>query len=88
MTGDPGGWQPTRRTDAYDLALAALLGVSAGASLYIGGDAALFGPRSDYWRPAGILLTAICLAPLAVRRRFPLGALAVTIAAFVPLELL
>ena len=22
MTGDPGGWQPTRRSDAYDLALA------------------------------------------------------------------
>ena len=88
MTGVPGEWQPTRRSDVFDLALAGLLGVAAGVSLYIGGDAALFGSMSDYWRPAGVALTALCIAPLAVRRRFPLVALATTTATFVPLDVL
>jgi signal transduction histidine kinase len=81
-------WRPTRRSDLLDAALTAVLGVAAGVSLYIGGDAALFGSMADYWRPAGVALTVLCVAPLVVRRRFPLAVLAVMTAAFVPLRVL
>ncbi len=81
-------WRPNRRSDVLDAALTAVLGVAAGASLYIGGHAALFGTMSDYWRPAGIALTVLCVAPLLVRRRFPLAVLGVITTAFVPLTVL
>jgi signal transduction histidine kinase len=84
-TGDP-GWRPSRRTDTFDLALTAVLAAATWLSLHIGGDQALFGPMSDYWRPGGIALAVLCVAPLAVRRRFPLAVLTVMTAAFVPLR--
>src|SRR5688500_17684326 len=85
---DPAGWQPTRRSDLFDLALAAVLGVAAAVSLHIGGAPVLFASTPDSWRPAGIARVTLCIAPLAVRRRFPLTVLAVTTAAFLPVQVL
>jgi signal transduction histidine kinase len=83
---DDPGWRASRRTDAFDVALTAVLAAATWLSLHIGGDPALFGPISDYWRPGGIALAVLCVAPLAVRRRFPLAVLTVMTAAFVPLR--
>jgi signal transduction histidine kinase len=82
-------WQPTRRSDLADLALAVALGAGAALSLYIGGDENLVGPElADYDRPAGIALVALIIAPLVVRRRFPLTVLAATSVAYIPFTLL
>jgi signal transduction histidine kinase len=93
MTGDrargaAADWRPTRRSDTFDAALALMAGAAGAISLLIGGDPAQYGDMADYWRPAGIALTALCVAPLAVRRRLPLLVLAVMTAAYVPLRVL
>jgi signal transduction histidine kinase len=81
-------WRPTRRSDAFDIGLAALLGATAGVSLHVGGDSTIFPPdMADYHRPLGIAVLALIVAPLAVRRRFPLAALGVATAAYVPFAL-
>jgi signal transduction histidine kinase len=81
-------WRPTRRSDAFDVGLAALLGATAGVSLHVGGDSTIFPPdMADYHRPLGIAVVALIVGPLAVRRRFPLAALGVATAAYVPFAL-
>jgi len=90
-TGTFGGmvsrWQPTRRSDVFDVALAALLGALAGVSLYVGGDEALTGDLADYSRALGVVTIVVLHLAVAVRRRFPLSALLVGTAAFAPLRL-
>ncbi|HEY8525945.1 MAG TPA: sensor histidine kinase [Acidimicrobiales bacterium] len=81
-------WQPTRRSDAADVALTAVLGATAAVSLHIGGDPLIVpAEMADYHRPLGIAVVTLIVAPLAVRRRFPLTVLAVVTAAYVPLSL-
>jgi signal transduction histidine kinase len=80
-------WQPTTKSDAFDVALAALLSASAATSLYMGGDPFLAADLADYPRATGIVLTALMVAPLAVRRRFPAIVVAIVTAAFVPLRI-
>ena len=76
---------PWGRRDAYDLALTAGLGLLATVSLMVGGDEVVVGPEAaDYSRPVGIALTAACIAPLAVRRRYPLTVLVMVTAAIAP----
>lgn len=81
-------WRPTRRTDAFDLALAALLLAGGYLSLYIGTDESLTGELADYPRVAGVLALTGVVAPLAVRRRAPSVVLAATTVAYVPFTLL
>jgi signal transduction histidine kinase len=77
-------WRPTRRSDAFDVALAAAAALTAAASLWVGTDEALFGDAADWPRVAGIAVVAAIVVPLAVRRRFPFAVLLVATAAYVP----
>lgn len=75
-------WRPTARSDTFDVAVAAGLGALALASLALNGDPDVTGPSfADYARPGGWILMALCVAPLAVRRRFPLAVAVVVTAA-------
>ncbi len=77
------------RSDAFDVAVAAFLGALGVASLVLGGDPDIFAPHfADYARPAGAVLLAGCIAPLAVRRRYPLAVLVVVVAALIPLRVI
>ena len=80
-------WRPSRRSDAFDVAVAAVLGLAGGLSLYIGGDPALVGPLADYPRPLGVLPLAALILVLVVRRRFPLVTLVVATVGLVILRL-
>jgi signal transduction histidine kinase len=80
-------WEPNRRSDLFDIALTAVMAVGAGVSLYIGGDPLLTGELADYDRGVGISLLVLVIAPLALRRRYPLTVLAVMTAGFVPMSL-
>ena len=86
MDSDP-IWHPTRRSDAFDLMLAAVLALGAAVSLVIAADEAVYGESARYDR----LVAAVCVAgvvlPIAVRRRFPSQALVVASIAYIPLIL-
>jgi signal transduction histidine kinase len=82
-------WRPSVRSDAFDVALAVVLGGLAGLSLYVGGDPFLTAPElADYSRPWGIACLSVMHLALAVRRRYPLAVAVVVTAAFLPVRFL
>ena len=82
-------WRPSVRSDAFDVALAVVLGALAALSLYVAGDPFLTAPElADYSRPWGIACLAVMHMALAVRRRYPLVVAVVVTAAFLPVRFL
>jgi hypothetical protein len=75
--------------DVFDVGVAVGLGALAVISLAIGSDPDIYGPElADYARPAGYLLLVASIAPLAVRRRYPLTVLVVVTGAVVAMRII
>ncbi len=80
-------WRPSRRSDAFDLAVAAALALAGALSLYISGDPAVVGPLAGYSRGLGIGGVFVPILALVVRRRYPLVTLVVATAGLSVLRL-
>lgn len=80
-------WVPSRRSDTFDVALAAVSAAGAAISLRVASDPAFGSGDHDHPRVAGMVAVAALCGVLALRRRRPLACLLAGTAIFAFLRL-
>jgi signal transduction histidine kinase len=80
-------WHPTRRSDAFDVLVAVVMGAAAALSLHLGSDPVIGGSMAGYHRGLGIAALAVLHLALVPRRHAPLTCLVVGTLALAALRL-